>query len=715
MRSSALLFCLLAAACGSGNAGNNADAGAPDGRSLDGGTPDAGTTDGGSLDSGSLDVGGSLDGGSGDGGAPGPTVQVLARDIQFAPGVLSTGEQLRTSLVVAGSDLFFSDATDAPIKKMALAGGAPTPLAYRAGAPLRVALSGRTVFWTDGIRLFQTSLDSGATTRLADGNTSPTPALLADSTDVYWVRTVHTLDCSPDCHRSIEKISAGGASTVLAETRRPIRGLAQDASALYWEEDSLEPVSPGCGCGSQIKSVPKTGGPVTVVVDGTLNGAIPPPGPGFIPASWLPVGDVAVNGASVVFAQQVPGGFRVSAVSKAGGAIATLAQLANIPVALAADDANAFWVDGSSLSSAPLAGGATTALVTGLLSVALRLAPGSVLIADKGPTAGCCAQVGAGRILAVPREGGAPAVVAAGLDAPAALDADAATAVFAEVWRVGAAPLAGGPATTVAAGVSSALPRLVLSGDQLLVGDGQFVKAMPLAGGRLARVASAFASIGDASLQVDDLTADASAFYVAIRTVTGVGSVTRLPRDGGTRVAVSPPGFGHPYDCVHRLAIDAQRVYWASASNTQPTTCAIFSAPLTGGSAQVLLDAPFIDFVIDGANLFFTGTTVTTIDQTGSHQFGLDGVGRVAVSGGAVTSYGTPDFPSLITADPARIYYVGEIGAVASIARDGTGRSSFAEGSFQESSLLLDTIVAAGGGVYWTDLAQGTISRYTPP
>jgi hypothetical protein len=237
---------------------------------------------------------------------------------------------------------------------------------------------------------------------------------------------------------------------------------------------------------------------------------------------------------------------------------------------------------------------------------------------------------------------------------------------------------------------------------------------MPIAGGPLVKVAAATSSVGDLSIQVDDLAADATALYLAISSVTGVGSVVRLPRDGGPRVSMAPPGFGHPFDCVHRLAVDAQRVYWTAASNTMATGCSIYSAPATGGTASVVLDVPFLDFVLAGADVFFSGARIKVVDETGSHLIGFDGIGRVASSGGTVASYGTPGFPSLVTADQSRVYAIDAAGSVLAIGRDGTGLTTIATSAFYEDPELVDTIVAVNGSVYWTDLALGTISLYTP-
>jgi hypothetical protein len=97
----------------------------------------------------------------------------------------------------------------------------------------------------------------------------------------------------------------------------------------------------------------------------------------------------------------------------------------------------------------------------------------------------------------------------------------------------------------------------------------------------------------------------------------------------------------------------------------------------------------------------------------------VEGLARVSTAGGAVTSYPTPGFPSLLAVDGARAYWISPPGisppgTVASATLSGGGYTTLASGGFFELENLLDTIVAASGSVYWTDFTAGTISRFTP-
>src|SRR4051812_7019104 len=219
-------------------------------------------------------------------------------------------------------ELYFSDASEHPVKRVSVSGGTPTPLAYRGGAPVRLVVSGGTVFWSDGGRLFRTSIETRETTLLASGNLETSPTLLAEGDAVYWVRTVSSGDCSPACIHRIERI-AGGTTSVVAEARQEISGFIQDTAWVYWAERGFGPASATCNCGSGVKKAPKAGGPATLLVDGTLNGLFPPPPPPFIQAGWSPSANVALSGGSVIFSD----GVRILSIPLAGGSVSIVATL----------------------------------------------------------------------------------------------------------------------------------------------------------------------------------------------------------------------------------------------------------------------------------------------------------------------------------------------------------------------------------------------------
>ena len=641
------------------------------------------------------------------------TAVALATGVAFTPASFLSSESLRTSLAVYDGNLFFTDVTDVPVKRMSLAGGPATGLAIRAGPPQRLAVSSSFVFWTDGSRLFKTALDGSSTARLTSGNLYVTPAILTDESSVYWIRAVSSQECSSPCRFQVESISPGGAVTVLAQAQRLVSGFAQDNAYLYWEENSLDPIAPGCNCGSAIKRVAKTGGDVTVLVDATLNGLIGPPPPGYIAGSWIANGGIALDADSILFAHQISSGFELLSVPIGGGAVTPGAQFPDPPLALAVGAGNAVWAQPTSVSTAALAGGSITTLASGIRPGGLLLAGDAVLVSDLGPYAGCCSAAGAGRILSIPLSGGTPAVLAGKLDAPSVLQADASRIYWAEAWRVGAAPLSGGAPATLAGGLSDRLPRMVVDGSRLLVLDREMIKAIPLTGGVPEKIAGAGA-IDDLGSTADDLAAGPDAVYLLTSAVGGQSSVAIFPRDGSPSSTVAPAGFGHPTECVRRVAADGHAVYWTAASPTSRVECAVFSAPVAGGPATVVADLGLVDFTLAGPSLFVTAHRRLVVDGAGSHYDGFDGVGRIPISTGVVTQIPTPGFPSLITADSSRVYWISALSGVESFTLDGAGYSALAPGAFTEGPELLDTIIAVDGKVYWTDFAAGIIGRFTP-
>ena len=93
-----------------------------------------------------------LPGCGGDGGGAAPVLSVLARGIQFLPTAQLTSEQYRPTVASNGVDVFFSDSSDAPLKKVSIQGGAIAPLAAGEISQRlpRFTLSGSTLLVADG-------------------------------------------------------------------------------------------------------------------------------------------------------------------------------------------------------------------------------------------------------------------------------------------------------------------------------------------------------------------------------------------------------------------------------------------------------------------------------------------------------------------------------------------------------------------------------------
>ena len=640
----------------------------------------------------------------------GPKAYLLVDGVKFLPDWLSTAWQLNPAIAVRGTDVYFSDSSETPLKRLSVTTGAVTPLARKFGVPVRVALQGRRILWTDGPRLRALALDTGVETVLASGNLGVTPDLLADGAAAYWVRTLPVSTCSPPCNFAIERVDAGGAVT-LAEVQGEVLALAQDATTIYWEEHGA------------VKSVPKAGGPVSLLVDGFLNGLIPLPEPGYIPGGWRPVGGLAVEGATVTFAETEFAEHRVLSVPASGGPVAVLASLpksnefdqASRPVRLRSRGGNPLWIDASGLRSLSAPGGGVVTLLDGLVGpVELQVAEAGLLVSDAGTLAGLAPATGAGRVQLVPRDGGPATVVAQGLDAPGPLAADGATAYWGEIWRIGSAPLSGGPSMTLSAGITADIPQFGLGLDALIVADGPLLKRVPLDGGMPGRVTPLFSATPAPYVPPppSDLVLDSTSAWVAFPG----GGVSRIPLDGSARTDFAVPGFASPMDCPSRVVLEGDRVYWSSGPRHQSLGCAIASAPRSGGPITVLVEGPGIinDFTVSAGELWFTTQTLVTVGGAGTQFLGSESVNHMPAAGGPVTTMRTPGFPAAIALDGTRAYWLDLVGNMGILFLQGGSPDFAAVGYSRWDSLAYDRVVAAGGGAVATRLLYGAIIYVAP-
>ncbi len=633
---------------------------------------------------------------------------VLAEGLSFMPASQNSAIQLRASLAATATDLYFSDSSDAPLKRLSLVNGTVSDLAFGSGPPQRVTVLGTSVVWTDGWNLLRTALADGTTARLATGNLYVSPAVLADDAGVYWVRA------TSQSTYQIERVEPGGTVVLSQVTTQSVSGLAQDATSIYWEEDSPEPMWPGSTGGSKIQKISKSGGEPVVLVGGWLNGLIPPAAPGYVAGSWFAAGGIATEGSNVVFSDQ----WDILAVPTSGGPVAVLANIATsaseIPLHLAMDDAGVYWIDATRARALPTGGSATT-LASGLLAPSgIAASGGSVFITEAGTIGGCCRVAGTGRVERVPTAGGASTIVADSLDSPSAVAVGGSTVYWGEPWRVASAAASGGAPSTVAAFIRNSLPRVIVAGGRLLVLDGEYVKTLPLAGGTLDKVAVTD-HLEDLASNTGDLAADATAVYLFSAGI-GLGdptpaSVVRIPLDGSPRSTFAVAGFAAPQDCVQRVAVDAQNVYWSTGSLSSPLGCAIHAAPIAGGAAVTLVDALIRDFAVGDGQVYFSAGQVVVIDGTGTHLVGAESINVVPSAGGAITTWPAPpgDYPSVMALDDTNLYWIGLEGTLRGMPRNGGASLLIDLEPFDETPNTFDTIAPSGGDVFWTDMNAGWI------
>ena len=582
--------------------------------------------------------------------------------IEFLPQFFSSSDQLRVSLHIADGQLVYTDSSDSPLKKQALDGSPAEALAARFESAENVVLYGGDLYWIEGGDLHR-MMPGEAPTVLADGARSAeadvTTDIVVDADYAYWVDEAPTQNCSPPCSWVIERVPLdGGAIVDLATADRRIASIAIDADNLYWEEDSLEPLDPGCDCGSKILSVQKAGGNPVLLVDGSLNGNLPPVPPGFTPASWLPTGGIALSAGDIVFAVSGNQKYDLKSVPKAGGPIANLATVAT-PVGfasgtileLAVAGGDILWLDGGNamLQSMPLAGGAVTLLAGGLAN------PGGLAVnattaywTESGSYSGCCLVMGAGSVRKIPLSGGSAATAVAGLDKPGAISLDGASIAWSEAWRIARAPLIGGGAVTAVSGVADNMPRIAISQSTVYLLDGEYIKAVPLAGGIVEKVASAAGgAINDVSVRSGDITADLDNLYWTMTDVAGLTVVRQLSITGGSPLVIANEGnAANPQDCYRRIAVVDQAVYWSEGSTVHPVGCTINKVTVNGGAVTALVDQAYmVDFTVDTVNVYFS-------------EFDTNAIRRVSVNGGAISLVASDVYAWVMTNDADNLYWL---------------------------------------------------------
>jgi Carboxypeptidase regulatory-like domain len=647
---------------------------------------------------------------------------VIASQIQFLPPAFLSSDQLRASVVPAGDGVLFTDSSDFPLKSVSPTTGAVTALAGRFRNAESVVISGQNVFWVDGGTLNESSLD-GKTTRVLSRGTRAatyggTAAVVVDASNAYWVSDIVSTDCS-SCSYLIQRVPLDGSAPVtLATSDRMVVALAADADTLYWEEGNLEPVSPGCACGSTIHSIPKAGGAPTLLVDGLLNGPPPVLGTGFTPGSWYPAGGIAVTATGIVFAT-TGGPYVLRSVALGGGTVSTLASVSSSAGLsmlairnLSVTGGNVYWLDtaNDTLDSVPLAGGNVTTIASGIgvpnqpqSPVALAINATSAYWTEAGAFGGCCLQAGAGTLKQVALAGGAVTVIASNLDAPTAIAVDGTHLVWTEAWRVAASPVAGGSTTTVASGIAGNMARITADATTVYVLDGDFIKTIPIAGGQIGKLAAAHGLIGDISVQDQDLVTDGSSVFWTV----GVGGgappvVQKVAVAGGAPTVLSAETvFTSPQDCYWRIALAGGNVYWsAGSSQATPVGCTVMKVPMAGGATTTVVEVPFMrDFAVDANNVYFSEVSGGTIQ-------------RVPVGGGTPTTV-VSALAWVLTSDANRLYWMDPLNDVIEEApKTGTGGNGpqvLPVTLASDTTLAAEGLAVVAGGLYATSTQSGDI------
>jgi hypothetical protein len=645
----------------------------------------------------------------------------IAAGIEFLPEWFSSADQLRASLVVRGSHVYFTDSSAAPLKRAALDGSGVGSLADRFRGARNVLVRGGYVYWVDASQLKRTPLAGGPTTVLAEGSADhgewTTADLVVDDSFAYWANSVATPTCSPPCTWVIQRVPlVGGAPVTLVTVNRQVAALTADATRVFWEESSMEPLDPGCDCGSKVKSVPKAGGTITVLVDGSLNGTMPAPPPGQIPGTWLPTGGLTLTSTELVFAR-AGNSYDIMAIPLEGGTLRMLASVATPSYyasralqGLTVAGSNVYFVDNfnHALSTVPLAGGAVTALASGLGSLSMTnssvmaVSAGNAYWSELGTVSGCCIAGATGAIRRVALTGGAVSTIVGGADLPGSVTLDGTNLVWTEAWRVGKATSTGANPTTLASGIAANMARIAADATSIYVLDGSFIKKIPLGGGQAEKLANTSPLLDDLSLVVQDIATDGSSVYWTTAGGPSAPAVRKVSVSGGAVTIIGTGGgFVNPQDCYWRIAVQGGFVYWSSGGTSGGISCAVNRVPTGGGTVTTVVDYPYLaDFTVDDSHVYFSD---------GSSNYAIH---KIPLGGGAISLVSSSAAGWVMTNYGSRLYWVDlAVGTVAWSEKSATGElPNYIPGElWLEPLLAYEGINVDANGLYVTETQTGTI------
>ena len=640
----------------------------------------------------------------------------IATGIKFLPDSRIGGQVLHTSIAVTSDAVIFTDSSDTPLKKLSLTDSTVTALASRFVMAESVVRSGPNTYWVAAGKLNVTTPD-GKTSVLAQGLRDPvaggTADVVIDSAHVYWVHNAVSSPCSPSCSWVVDQVPVGGGAPItVATASRRVAALAIDADHVYWEEEMLEPVAVGCQCGSTIKSVPKAGGPVTVLVDGLLNGPPPQLGPGYTPGSWMPTGGIAVTPTQIIFG--VAGTpYQIDAVPIGGGGVTTLASIGVNPGSISGGTsrilvagANAYWInpDTQTLDSVPLAGGAWQVVASGVAINPFMPAAFAITATDAfwtypGPAnSSCCGTNGAGRIETVPLAGGPVRTLLDGLDVPMTLSVDNSVLCFGEAWRLGILPVVGGTATTLASGLLTPLARIAVDQLSVYVLEDDSIKTVPLAGGIVEQLAAVQGRASGTAIAADG----ANVYWTTIG-AAGAG-VQAVATSGGTPVTVVAPITVGAATCYPRIVVDLNNVYWTSGSSVAASGCAVRQASLQGGAVTTILDdAALTDFTIDATTIYLSRQTSTTAS-----------IDKAPIGGGTMTPMAQGAAAASLVNNATHVFGIDAHGVAIEVPKTvtsvGSGWLGPAAGVGSNPQVALDDLsVGPNGWLYLTSSQSGAI------
>ena len=258
----------------------------------------------------------------------GPTTTILSE------------ESSPSAFVVAGNNIYALG--ESTVMTVPVSGGQPVTLASGQVFTYGIATDSTNIYWTHlegGGPIKKMPLAGGAPTTLAPLATEYSPSAIAvDATSVYWLNTTSAgYGLLPPYHTAIMKTSLGGGTPViLASDTEPnprggSYGIAVDATSVYWINTSN---TVGGGFSTLMK-VPIGGGTPTTLASGS-----------FSPSA---IGQIAVDATSVYWVNSSDyrsANGSVMAVAREGGTPTTLAARQTTAGGLAIDATSVYWTTG---------------------------------------------------------------------------------------------------------------------------------------------------------------------------------------------------------------------------------------------------------------------------------------------------------------------------------------------------------------------------------